>query len=101
MNRLTFPFTRSYTSPTMSKTHSPAQAGASAGPRRSASERSASERSASERSASERSALVLWGAAALCLILGFADLWRGGETISAILLTVGYLVLIPLAILKG
>jgi hypothetical protein len=43
---------------------------------------------------------VLWGAAALCLILGFVDLWRGGETLSAILLTVGYLVLVPLAILK-
>jgi hypothetical protein len=41
-----------------------------------------------------------WGAAALTLVAGYADLIRGGETISAILLVIGYCVLVPLAILK-
>ena len=43
---------------------------------------------------------VWWGIAAATILLGFADLWRGGETIAPILLVVGYLVLIPIAILK-
>lgn len=34
------------------------------------------------------------------LILGFADLVRGGETIAPILLVLGYCVLVPLAILR-
>ena len=34
------------------------------------------------------------------LVLGYADLWRGGETIAPVLLVLGYLVLVPLAILK-
>lgn len=38
--------------------------------------------------------------AALALVLGYADLWRGGMTLSALLLAVGYLVLVPLAILR-
>ena len=71
----------SYTSPTMAKTPQTSSADVSHTP-------------------VWRSPLVLWGAAALCLILGFVDLWRGGETLSAILLTVGYLVLVPIAILK-
>lgn len=41
-----------------------------------------------------------WGLAALTLLLGYADLWRGGETIAPILLVVGYCVLVPVAILK-
>ena len=41
-----------------------------------------------------------WGLAAAAIILGFVDLWRGGETIAPILLVVGYLVLVPIAILK-
>lgn len=41
-----------------------------------------------------------WGLAAAAILLGFADLWRGGETIAPILLVVGYLVLVPIAILK-
>jgi hypothetical protein len=44
--------------------------------------------------------LLFWGLAAASIILGFADLWRGGETIAPILLVIGYCVLIPLAILK-
>lgn len=44
--------------------------------------------------------LVWWGAAAVALIVGYADLWRGGETLAPILLVVGYCVLVPIAILK-
>lgn len=47
-----------------------------------------------------RSPLLLWGAAALSLMLGFVDLWRGGEGLASTLLVIGYLVLIPIAILK-
>jgi hypothetical protein len=43
---------------------------------------------------------LYWGLAAAVLILGFADLARGGETIAPILLVLGYCVLIPLAILR-
>ena len=43
---------------------------------------------------------LLWTAAALTLLAGYADLARGGETLAPILLIVGYCVLIPLAILK-
>ncbi len=46
-------------------------------------------------------ALLFWGAALCTLLLGYADLWRGGETIAPILLVLGYVVLVPLAILKG
>ena len=46
-------------------------------------------------------ALLFWGAAALVLLAGYVDLARGGETLAPILLVVGYVVLIPLAILKG
>ena len=38
--------------------------------------------------------------AAAALVLGYADLWRGGMTVAPILLVVGYCVLIPIAILK-
>lgn len=41
-----------------------------------------------------------WGLATATLVLGYADLWRGGETIAPILLVVAYCVLIPIAILK-
>lgn len=43
---------------------------------------------------------LYWGLAALALVLGFADLARGGETLAPILLVLGYCVLIPLAILR-
>lgn len=43
---------------------------------------------------------VWWAAAALTLLAGYADLVRGGETLSAILLVIGYCVLVPLAILR-
>lgn len=35
--------------------------------------------------------------AAITLGIGYMDLWRGGETVSAVLLTIGYLVLVPVA----
>jgi hypothetical protein len=41
-----------------------------------------------------------WGIAAVTLLLGYADLARGGETIAPLLLVIGYCVLIPLAILR-
>lgn len=46
-------------------------------------------------------ALLYWGAAAIALLAGYADLARGGETIAPLLLVIGYVVLVPLAILKG
>ena len=60
------------------------------------------DRSAAEsRNAETRSRPWLyWGLAAAALLLGFADLARGGETIAPILLVLGYCVLIPLAILR-
>ena len=41
-----------------------------------------------------------WGIAAGTILIGYADLARGGETIAPILLVLGYCVLVPLAILK-
>lgn len=52
--------------------------------------------------ASPRSrAPIFWALAVLALVVGFADLWRGGVTIAPILLVLAYCVLIPLAILKN
>jgi len=42
-----------------------------------------------------------WGIALLTIVLGFADLARGGDTIAPILLAIGYCVLVPMAILKA
>jgi len=47
-----------------------------------------------------RGAMLWWGLAALSLILGYADLIRGGITLAPILLVLGYCVLIPVAILR-
>ena len=41
-----------------------------------------------------------WGISALTLVVGYADLWRGGTTLAPILLVVAYCILIPVAILK-
>jgi hypothetical protein len=41
-----------------------------------------------------------WGLSAATLVAGYADLWRGGETVAPILLVIGYCILIPIAILK-
>ena len=42
-----------------------------------------------------------WPAAALALVIGYADLWRGGTTLAPILLVAGYCVLVPIAILRA
>ncbi|MEO7996349.1 MAG: hypothetical protein ABI852_02830 [Gemmatimonadaceae bacterium] len=39
------------------------------------------------------------GAAAVTLIVGYADLWRGGESLAPVLLTLGYVILVPIAIM--
>jgi hypothetical protein len=44
--------------------------------------------------------LLWWGIAIAVILIGFADLARGGETIAPILLVIGYCVLVPVAILK-
>jgi hypothetical protein len=41
-----------------------------------------------------------WGLAIAAILLGYADLARGGTTIAPILLVIGYCVLVPVAILK-
>ena len=41
-----------------------------------------------------------WGIAIAVILVGFADLARGGDTIAPILLVIGYCVLVPVAILK-
>jgi hypothetical protein len=46
-------------------------------------------------------ALLYWGAAAVSLLAGYVDLARGGETVAPLLLVLGYVILVPLAILKG
>lgn len=46
------------------------------------------------------SRLAWWVAAAVVLLIGYVDLWRGGETLAPILLVLGYCVLIPVAILR-
>lgn len=45
--------------------------------------------------------IMWWAAALLTIAAGYADLARGGETIAPILLAIGYLVLVPTAILKA
>ena len=50
---------------------------------------------------SRRSALLWWGLSLLALVIGYADLWRGGITIGPIMLVLAYCVLVPLAILRG
>ncbi|MES2178578.1 MAG: hypothetical protein V4550_12035 [Gemmatimonadota bacterium] len=42
-----------------------------------------------------------WGIAAATILLGYADLARGGTTIAPILLVAGYCVLVPMAILRS
>ena len=44
---------------------------------------------------------VWWSAAPAALLLGYADLARGGVTLAPILLVLGYIVLVPIAILRS
>ena len=50
--------------------------------------------------ASRTRTFLWWGLAAGALVLGYADLVRGGVTVAPILLVIGYCILVPLAILK-
>lgn len=52
-------------------------------------------------SAMRRRPLLWWGVAVLVLALGYADLWRGGETVGPFLLVLAYCILFPLAIVRG
>ena len=45
-------------------------------------------------------ASVRWAVAALVLAAGYAELWAGSQTVAPILLTIGYCVLVPFAILS-
>jgi hypothetical protein len=56
---------------------------------------------ASNEMSSRTRGVLWWAAALLTIVAGFADLARGGETIAPILLAIGYLVLVPAAILKA
>lgn len=42
-----------------------------------------------------------WSLAVLALLAGYLDLIRGGITLAPILLTIGYCVLVPVAILRS
>ncbi len=44
--------------------------------------------------------IALWVAALAAIVLGFADLARGGTAFAPVLLVLGYCVLVPIAILK-
>lgn len=37
--------------------------------------------------------------AATMLLVGYVDLWRGGATVSATFLTLGYLICVPIAVM--
>jgi hypothetical protein len=43
---------------------------------------------------------IWWAAAALALLIGYADLIRGGITLAPVMLVLGYCILVPLAIIK-
>lgn len=44
--------------------------------------------------------LAMWGIALGAIVLGFADLYRGGVTVAPVLLILGYCVFVPAAILS-
>lgn len=54
-----------------------------------------------EANAKSRTRPYLWWIVAfVVLVLGYADLARGGDTLAPILLVLGYCVFVPLAILR-
>jgi hypothetical protein len=46
-------------------------------------------------------AAALRAAAAAALLMGYADLARGGLTVAPVLLVVGYLILVPAALVRS
>jgi hypothetical protein len=46
-------------------------------------------------------AFLWWGVTVLVIAVGYADLARGGVTLAPVLLVAGYVVLVPLAILRS
>jgi energy-converting hydrogenase Eha subunit C len=46
------------------------------------------------------STALKWGITAVVLAGGYADLARGGETMAPILLVIGYVILVPIAIIS-
>lgn len=61
----------------------------------------AGQASSSNRRISARTrSISLWAAALVVIVVGFADLARGGTTIAPVLLVLGYCVLVPIAILR-
>jgi hypothetical protein len=56
--------------------------------------------SANRRFSRRTQSISLWAAALAVIVVGFADLARGGTTVAPILLVLGYCVLVPIAILK-
>ncbi|MGI8499147.1 MAG: hypothetical protein ACR2OG_16375 [Gemmatimonadaceae bacterium] len=59
-----------------------------------------SEDAAPARASALARASVWWALAVLAIVAGYADLYRGGETLAPILLVLGYCVLVPTAILR-
>lgn len=53
------------------------------------------------KTANRSRALLWWGITVLVIAAGYADLARGGETLAPVLLVAGYVVLVPLAILRS
>jgi hypothetical protein len=47
----------------------------------------------------DRKTLVAGSITALTLLLGYADLWRGGDVIAPVLLVVGYVIGVPATLL--
>ena len=41
-----------------------------------------------------------WSAVAVALAAGYADLWRGGIVVAPALLTLAYVVLVPVAVMR-
>jgi len=47
----------------------------------------------------DRKTTIAGGITALTLLLGYADLWRGGDVIAPVLLVVGYTIGVPATLL--
>jgi hypothetical protein len=47
----------------------------------------------------DRKTTIAGGITALTLLLGYADLWRGGDIIAPVLLVLGYVIGVPATLL--